>query len=65
MRADLLGAVGRELERRTGIRADVARARTVSGGGINRAFRLPSDTGPLFVKINAASALPAFEAEVE
>ena len=65
MRTNLLGAVGRELEQLTGIHVDIARARPVAGGSINRAFKLPGDTGPLFVKINAASTLSAFEAEAE
>ena len=39
--------------------------RTVGGGGINQAFKLPGDPRPLFVKIIRAAALPVFEAEAE
>jgi len=61
----LLHPVIRELEHRTGFRGDSSRARVVSGGSINQAFKVPGDPRPLFVKINRASALPDFEAEVE
>ena len=65
MHTDLLSAVCRQIERRTSLRSDSGRARTVGGGSINRAFRLPGEPRPLFVKINGASGLPAFEAEAE
>ena len=61
----MLGPVAREIERRTGSRCDPSRARAVGGGSINQAFRLPGDPQPLFVKINRAAALTAFEAEAE
>ena len=62
--ADALGAVCREFERLTGLRADAGRARSVGGGGINQAYRLDCGDRPLFVKINDAESLAAFEAEV-
>ena len=65
MRADLLGAVSRELQRRTGVRTDGTGARGVGGGSINQAYRLPGDPHPVFLKLNDPSALPAFEAEAE
>ena len=65
MRANSLGAIGRELEQRTGIRVDVTQARAVAGGSINRAFKLPGELHPLFVKVNDESVLAAFEAEAE
>ena len=61
----MLVAVSRELEARAGIRAEASRARAVGGGSINQAFKLPGDPEPLFVKINRAAALAAFEAEAE
>ena len=61
----MLGPVARELQNRTGFRCDPSRARAVGGGSINQAFKLPGDPGPLFVKINRAAALAAFEAEAE
>ena len=54
-----------ELERRAGIRIVSDQARVIGGGSINRAFYLPTDTEPLFVKLNAAQALQAFEAEAD
>ncbi len=38
-------------------------AEPVGGGSINRAFKLRSEQGPLFLKVNEASALEMFEAE--
>ena len=61
----MLNPVVRELEHRTGFRGDSSRARAVGGGSINQAFKVPGDPRPLFVKINRASTLPDFEAEVE
>ena len=62
--ADRLGAVCREIERRTGLRTDARRARSVSGGSINQAYRLDCADQSLFVKLNDADSLAAFEAEV-
>lgn len=61
----MLRQVIRDLERRTGFRGDSSRARVVSGGSINQAFKVPGEPRPLFVKINRAAALPDFEAEAE
>ena len=60
-----LATVTSELERRAGICVDAAGATVVGGGSINQAFRVCGEGGPLFVKINDADALPAFEAEAE
>ena len=60
-----LGLITSELKRRAGIHADPSRASTVSGGSINQAFKLPSDRGAIFLKVNGAEMLPAFEAEAE
>ena len=60
-----LSEVAGELEKRAGIRVHAARAATVSGGSINRAYRVPSDKGPLFVKTNHERLADAFEAESE
>jgi len=54
-----------ELKRRVGVRAASDRARVVAGGSINRAFYVPTDREPLFIKINEAPALPVFQAEAE
>jgi len=37
----------------------------VGGGSINRAYRVTSNQGPFFVKLNAAEGLVMFEAEAE
>jgi len=37
--------------------------RSIGGGSINRAFRVASDVGPLFVKTHGAGSLAMFEAE--
>ena len=60
-----LEQVSSELRRRAGIHAAGHRARAVSGGSIHQAYYLPTDTRPLFVKINRADALAAFEAEAD
>ena len=59
----MLVAVSRELEARAGIRAEASRARAVGGGSINQAFKLPGDPCPVFLKVNNANSLSAFEAE--
>ena len=51
-----------QLSRDHGIRLH-GDAQSVSGGSINRAFRVHADRGPLFLKVNAPSALRMFEAE--
>jgi fructosamine-3-kinase len=38
---------------------------TVAGGSINRAFRVGSNKGPFFVKVNTADGLDMFTAEAE
>jgi len=51
-----------ELRRRCGIRL-LGGAEAVGGGSINRAFKVLSEQGPLFLKLNTPSALGMFEAE--
>ncbi|CAN5349707.1 fructosamine kinase family protein [soil metagenome] len=63
-RAPAWGEVARELAGVGGPRLDVATARPVGGGCIHSAWRLDSDEGPCFLKLNSASAYPLFEAEV-
>jgi protein-ribulosamine 3-kinase len=48
-----------------GIRIDPATWQSVGGGSINRAARLSSDAGPLFLKTNRADRLEMFAAEAE
>ena len=55
----------RELQHNTGITAEPAEAIAVGGGSINQAYRLPSNRGPLFAKLNAAAGMAMFEAEVD
>jgi fructosamine-3-kinase len=54
-----------ELQHDTGITAEPAEAVAVSGGSISRAYRVPSSRGPLFVKLNHATDVEMFEAEVD
>ncbi|NNC63797.1 MAG: fructosamine kinase family protein [Gammaproteobacteria bacterium] len=54
--------ISEELLRDCGIRL-VGDAESVSGGSINRAFKVLSERGPLFIKLNTPSALDMFEAE--
>ncbi len=51
------------LERQAGITLSDGPVESVGGGSINRAYRVPSAAGPVFVKINASSALSMLEAE--
>ena len=60
-----LRAATRQLQRDTGIKAEPDEAIPVGGGGINRAYRVPSDRGPLFAKLNNTVALTMFEAEAD
>ncbi len=60
-----LSEATQQLQRDTGIKAEPAKATPVGGGSINQAFRVPSDQGPLFAKLNAAAELAIFEAEVD
>ena len=51
------------LERHAGLTLSDGPVQSVGGGSINRAYRVPSVDGPVFVKINASSALGMLEAE--
>ena len=54
-----------ELQRDTGIEAKPTEATAVGGGSISRAYRVPSNKGPLFVKLNNAAGVAMFEAEAD
>ena len=54
--------IGETLLRNHGIRL-LGEAEPVGGGSINRALRIVSEHGALFIKLNTASALGMFEAE--
>ena len=55
-----IGLLGDELHREFRL---LGEAEPVAGGSINRAFKVLSEQGPLFLKLNAPSALSMFEAE--
>jgi len=55
-------ALAAELQGRCGIRL-LGDPEAVGGGSINRAFKVLSEQGPLFLKLNTPSALGMFEAE--
>jgi fructosamine-3-kinase len=52
---DLSHALGREIQ--------IAGAQAVGGGCINHGYRLDTDAGPFFLKLNSASHVAMFEAE--
>lgn len=54
-------AIKNSLERHLNLSID--RAYSVSGGDINQSFRLHTNEGSVFVKVNDADLLPMFEAE--
>lgn len=54
-------SLSRALERRV----RVERAQAKGGGCINRGWRLDTDAGPFFVKLNAAARVQMFEAEAQ
>jgi protein-ribulosamine 3-kinase len=58
-------AVAASIARATGKPFKVDQASSVTGGCINRGFHLQGGGRDFFVKLNAASALPMFEAEAE
>ncbi len=57
--------VSRELELKLGLKLDPQCAKRVGGGSINEAFRIETDNGPVFLKINSADRLDMFKAEVD
>ncbi len=65
MAAGLADALADAIAAHCGIRIDPATARTVGGGSINRAARVASDAGPLFLKTNRSDRLEMFAAEAE
>lgn len=56
-------AVAGELTRLTGLEFSPEPAQRVAGGSINRCYRWPTGTGPLFVKVAASAAASMLEAE--
>jgi len=61
---DLTEIIG-ELRVRAGIAGVAEQATVVSGGSINRVFRVPSDQGIILLKVNDVDGFAMFEAEVE
>jgi len=56
-------AVARSIAHATGRPCDAQRTSSIGGGCINQGFRLLASEREFFVKLNAASMLPMFEAE--
>jgi fructosamine-3-kinase len=52
-----------EIERSAGIRILRSGTQPVSGGSIDRAYRLEASPAPVFVKVGPSAALPMFEVE--
>ncbi len=48
-----------------GITLNLKNPRTIGGGCINQSYRVDSDNGPLFIKLNNVSQLVMFQAEYE
>lgn len=60
----LLDVTG-ELEHLLGTRLDTSNAKRVGGGSINEAYRVATDGGPVFLKLNSATNVDMFEAEAD
>ncbi len=60
-----LSGVAAAISAQSGIHVDPRSARAQGGGSINQAWRLDSDTGPVFLKTNAPAAAEMFAAEVD
>src|SRR5215470_15255293 len=56
-------AVARSIAHATGRPCDAQRTSSIGGGCINQGFRLLASEREFFVKLNAASMLPMYEAE--
>lgn len=56
-------ALFEEIERSAGIRIAQGRASPVSGGSIDRAYRVEASPAPVFVKVASQAALPMLEVE--
>ncbi|MBL7983816.1 MAG: fructosamine kinase family protein [Flavobacteriales bacterium] len=62
----LLDQLGQDLERHTGKPVDIQDAVAVGGGSINDCYRLDTDAGSFFVKVDPGAAHPRmFEAEAD
>ncbi len=57
--------VAGELERLLGIKLDANDAKRVGGGSINDAYRVATDRGAVFLKLNSADGFDMFDAEVD
>jgi len=63
---DLLEHLAREIAQRSGTAAAIVSHAPIGGGSINDCYRLETDAGRLFVKVNAADHFPSlFEAEAD
>jgi fructosamine-3-kinase len=62
----LVERLAQELSEHLSRSADIENERAVGGGSINDAYRLETNEGPFFVKVNRADAIPSFfEAEAD
>lgn len=62
---DIWPEIEQSLSAARGGGVSLKRPREVGGGCINRAYRVESNQGPFFVKINSADSLDMFSAEAE
>lgn len=60
-----LTAVARAIVAQAGIAIEPGSARAQAGGSINRALKLDSNRGPVFLKVNELAAAAMFNAEVD
>lgn len=62
----LIERLSEQLSGHLGTAVDVEREKPVGGGSINDCYRLETDQGPFFVKVNSADRFPSlFEAEAD
>lgn len=62
---DSWGAIAAEISRACGVRCAPQPGARIAGGSINRCYCWPTDGAPLFVKLAGATALGAYQAEVD
>src|SRR5690242_9289023 len=66
LRGSLIEQLSERLSRHTGRAVDIEREVPVGGGSINDAYRLDTNEGRFFVKVNASDRFPSmFEAEAD
>jgi fructosamine-3-kinase len=54
-----------KLQQHTGITAEATDVTAIGGGNISQAYRVPSDEGPLFLKLGRSDSYEQFAAEVD